>query len=144
MSLIKKLDLLADSPFRNADAIPLPFPPTPPPSQPEDVSESEDEDGDEDEDETEALVRKPKDAAGTKSLLQDDQVLDLTHDEEDEGVVKEATPEKASSDVPPAEKSFNETLAEIDAEIVAEKAAEASTQQSSEPQTQPTATVEES
>ncbi|XP_028124005.1 histone H1.10-like [Camellia sinensis] len=33
MSLLKRLDLPADSPFRNADAIPLPFPP---PSQSED------------------------------------------------------------------------------------------------------------
>ncbi|XP_028117757.1 methyl-CpG-binding domain-containing protein 10-like [Camellia sinensis] len=41
MSLIKKLDLPADSPFRNADAIPLPFPPPPPSSQPEGESESE-------------------------------------------------------------------------------------------------------
>mgnify|MGYP003702215867 FL=1 len=30
MSLIKKLDLPADSPLRQADAIPLPFPPPPP------------------------------------------------------------------------------------------------------------------
>ncbi|XP_028117239.1 uncharacterized protein LOC114314904 [Camellia sinensis] len=59
-------------------------------------------------------------------------------------VPKDATAEKASIDVPLADKSLDETLQEIDVELVAEKAAEVSSQQSSELQTQPTATAEES
>lgn len=55
MSLLKKLDVPKDSSLRNADFIPLPFPPTL--SQSDDESESEEE----------TLVRKSKEAAGTKS-----------------------------------------------------------------------------
>ena len=55
----------------------------------------------------------------------------MTH-EEDEEVVKEATPEQASFDIPPTDKSLDQTLAEIDAEIVAEKAAEVVLQESAE------------
>ncbi|XP_028108114.1 methyl-CpG-binding domain-containing protein 10-like [Camellia sinensis] len=91
---------------------------------------------DEDKDDDEALVRKPKDASETKSPPQDDQVLDLTH-EEDEEVIKETTPEQASSDVPQIGKSVNETLAEIDAEIAAGEEAEVSLQETSEVQIQP-------
>ncbi|XP_028107018.1 uncharacterized protein LOC114306060 [Camellia sinensis] len=43
MFLLKKLNVPEDSPFRNADAIPLPFPPPPPPAQSDDDSESEEE-----------------------------------------------------------------------------------------------------
>ncbi|XP_028077495.1 radixin-like [Camellia sinensis] len=120
---LQKLDLLADSPFRNADAIPLPFPPPPPPSQPEDASESEDEDGGEDEDEAETLVRKPREAVGTKSP---------------------SLNEQGSSDVPQVNKSIDETLAEIDAEIAADKEAEVSLQETSEVQIQPDANIEKS
>ena len=70
MSLIKKLDLPTDSPFRNADAIPLTFTLPPPSSQPGGESESESEDADEEEDE--ALVRKPKDADEAKSSPQNE------------------------------------------------------------------------
>ncbi|KAF5932994.1 hypothetical protein HYC85_029165 [Camellia sinensis] len=143
MSLIKKLDVPADSPFRNADAIPLPFPPPLPPSQPEDASESEDEDGGEDKDEAEILVRKPKDAAGTKSLPSNSQIMDLTQDDVGEGVAKETTPEHASSDVPQIDKSIDETLVEIDAELTMEKAAEVALQESTEVQTKVAPEAEE-
>ncbi|XP_028091631.1 uncharacterized protein LOC114291949 [Camellia sinensis] len=86
---------------------------------------------DEDKDDDEALVRKPKDASETKSPSQDDQVLDLTH-EEDEEVIKETTPEQVSSDVPPVDRSLDQTLAEIDAELAAEKIAEVVPPESSE------------
>ncbi|XP_028069005.1 uncharacterized protein LOC114271592 [Camellia sinensis] len=113
MPLLKKLNVPEDSPLRNPDAIPLPFPPTLTPAQSdEDDSESE---------EKEVLVRKSKDAAGVKSPPQNKQVLDLTQDEEDEEVRKNAAPEKALSDVPLADKSLDETLKEIDAELTAEK-----------------------
>ncbi|XP_028109552.1 uncharacterized abhydrolase domain-containing protein DDB_G0269086-like [Camellia sinensis] len=144
---LQKLDLLADSPFRNADAIPLPFPPPPPPppspSQPEEASESEDEDGGEDEDGVEILVRKPKDAAGTKSLPSSSQIMDLTQDDVGEGVAKETTPEHASSDVPQIDKSIDETLAEIDAELAMEKAVEVALQESAEVQTKVAPEAEE-
>lgn len=58
--------------------------------------------------------------------------MDLTQDEDGEEVSKDANPEKATSDVPIADKSLNQTLQEIDVELVAEKAAEMSSQQSSE------------
>ncbi|KAF5932637.1 hypothetical protein HYC85_028808 [Camellia sinensis] len=112
MSLIKKLDLPADSPFRNADGIPLPFPSPLPPN------------GGEDEDEAEVLVRKSREAVGAKSPSLNEQVLDLTQDEDGDAVAKEATPEQGSSDVPQVNKSIDETLAEIDAEIAADKEAE--------------------
>ncbi|XP_028117402.1 uncharacterized protein LOC114315029 [Camellia sinensis] len=71
----------------------------------------------------------------------DDQVLDLTH-EEDEEVIKETTPEQASSDVPQIGKSVDETLAEIDAEIAADEEAEVSLQETSEVQIQPDANAD--
>ncbi|CAL5358175.1 unnamed protein product [Camellia sinensis] len=144
MSLIKKLDLPADSPFRNADAVPLLFSPPPPPSQPEDASESEDEDGGEDEDEAEILVRKPREAVGAKSHSLNEQVLDLTQAEDGDAVAKEVTPEQGSSNVPQVNKSIDETLAEIDAEIAANKEAEVSLQETSKVQIQPDADVEKS
>lgn len=134
MSLLKKLNVPEDSPLRKADAIPLPFPPAQPSNQ--DVSESESEDGDEKEDE--ALVRKSQDVDGAKSPLQNEQVLDLTQDEECDEVNKDAADEKESADVIHANKNLDDTLAEIDAEVAAEKAAEMSSQQSSDLQIQPT------
>ncbi|XP_028059586.1 plectin-like [Camellia sinensis] len=76
-------------------------------------------------------------------VRQNEQVLDLTH-EEDEDVIKETTPEQASSDVPPVDKSLDQTLAEIDAEIAADEEAEVSLQETSEVQIQPDADVEKS
>ncbi|XP_028081690.1 uncharacterized protein LOC114283055 isoform X2 [Camellia sinensis] len=143
MALAKNLNIPDDSPLRKAEAIPLPFPYLPPPRQAEEESESESEAEDEDKDDGDALVRKSKDADKTQSLPQDDQILDLTH-EEDEEVIKEATPEQASSDVPPAEKSLDETLAEIDAEIEAEKIAEEVPPESSEVPAPPAVNAEES
>ncbi|XP_028104472.1 uncharacterized abhydrolase domain-containing protein DDB_G0269086-like [Camellia sinensis] len=128
-----ELQVKQDSPLRKADAIPLPFPPAQSSSQ--DIGKSESEDGDEEEDD--ALVRKgKKEATVSKSLPSTEQVLDLTQDGEGDGVVKETTPEQASSDVPVAEKSIDETLAQIDAEIAAEKAAEVALSDPSEVQTQ--------
>ncbi|XP_028111752.1 uncharacterized protein LOC114310039 [Camellia sinensis] len=136
-----ELNILDDSLLRKADAIPLSFPPPPSSSQPEGKSESESEGEKEGEDE--ALVRKSKEAGEIKSPPQDDQVLDLTH-KEDEEVIKETTPEQASSDVPPVGKSVDETLAEIDAEIAANKEAEVSLQETSQVQIQPVADAEKS
>ncbi|XP_028093993.1 actin cytoskeleton-regulatory complex protein PAN1-like [Camellia sinensis] len=114
MALAKKLNLPENSPLRQADAIPLPFPPPSPLSQAEDESESESED--EDKDDNEAL---------------------------DEEVIKETTPEQASSDVPQIGKSVDETLAEIDAELAMEKAAEVALQESAEVQTKVALEAEE-
>ena len=122
MALAKKLNILDDSPLRKADAIPLPFPLPPPSSQPGGESESESEDADKEEDE--ALVRKPKDAAGAKSPPQNEQVLDLTQDEEGDEVIPEAVPDTVPADIPSEVKTVEQTLQEIDAEIAAEKEAE--------------------
>ncbi|XP_028124713.1 glutamic acid-rich protein-like [Camellia sinensis] len=122
----------------NADDIPLPFPPPHPPAQSDEDSESEDEEEDD------ALVRKVKEATASKSPPQNEQVLDLTHDEEVEEVPKDVIPLKVSSDSLLADKSIDETLAQIDAEIAVEKAAEVSSQQSSDVQSQPAADVGES
>ncbi|XP_028124115.1 uncharacterized protein LOC114321173 [Camellia sinensis] len=115
-----KLEIPDDSLLRNTDVLPLPFPSTP--SQSDDDFEPEEE----------ALVRKSKEAAGTKSPAQNEQALDLTQDEEGEEVPIDAAPEKATSDVPIADKSLGQALQEIDAELAAKKAAEMSSQQSSE------------
>ena len=134
MSLLKKLNVPEDSPLRKANAIHLPFPPAQLPSQ--DVGESESEDGDEEE--YEALVRKSKDADRAKSPLQNEQVLDLTQDEEGDDVNKDAAYVKELADATLADKNLDNTLAEIDAEVAADKAAEMSFQQSSDLQIQPT------
>ncbi|XP_028098190.1 enolase-phosphatase E1-like [Camellia sinensis] len=97
-------------------------------------SQSQSEDEAESEDDTE--VEKNKEAAGAKSPTLNEQVLDLTHDEEDE-VSKGDSAEKTSSEAPIAEKSLDETLKEIDPKLTTEKAAEKSSQISFEPQTQP-------
>ncbi|XP_028077674.1 uncharacterized protein CG45076-like [Camellia sinensis] len=99
-----------DSPLKNTDDLPLPFPPTP--SQSENDSESEEE----------TLVRKNKEAVGAQFPSLNEQVVDLSQDEEGE-VSKDATPEKATSDTPIAGKSLDQTLQEIDAELTAERAA---------------------
>ncbi|XP_028065852.1 uncharacterized protein LOC114268817 [Camellia sinensis] len=70
----------------------------------------------------EALVRKSKDADGAKSLLQNEQALDLTQDEEGDEVNKDAAYVKESTDVTLADKNLDDTLAEIDAEVAANKA----------------------
>ncbi|CAL5371449.1 unnamed protein product [Camellia sinensis] len=129
MSLLKRLDLPADSPFRNADAIPLPFPPLSP-SQAEEESGSEPED--EDDHDAEALMKKPKGDARVKSPSQIEPILDLTQDEEIEEVPKEVNIGMLSSDLLLAERSLSKTLAEIDAELAAEKAAEVFPQESAE------------
>ncbi|XP_028111763.1 uncharacterized abhydrolase domain-containing protein DDB_G0269086-like [Camellia sinensis] len=124
-----KLDLPADSPFRNADAIPLPFP-TPPPSQAEEESGSEPED--EDDHDAEALMKKAKDDAGVRSPSRIEPILDLTQDEEVEEVPKEVDIGTLSSDLLLAERSLTKTLTEIDAELAAEKAAEVVPQEPAE------------
>ena len=86
--------------------------------------------------EDEALVRKSKDADGAKSPLQNEQVLDLTQDEEGDEVPKDAAYEKESATATLADKSLNNTLVEIDAELAVDKAAEMSSQQSSDLQIQ--------
>ncbi|XP_028106061.1 uncharacterized protein LOC114305148 [Camellia sinensis] len=117
MALAKKLNIPDDSPLRKAKAIPLPFPPLSPPSQAEEKSESESDAEDEDKDDGDAL---------------------------DEEVIKEATPEQASSDVPLVKKNLDEMLAEIDAEIEAEKIAEEVPPESSEVPAPPAVNAEES
>ena len=82
MSLLKRLYLPTDSPFHNADAIPLPFP-----LLRLDLVEDNNDD--------EALVRKCKDAAEAKSLPSIEQVINLTQDKEGgevEEVSQEAVP----------------------------------------------------
>ncbi|XP_028098324.1 adenomatous polyposis coli protein-like [Camellia sinensis] len=136
-----QLNIPEDSPLRKAEAIPLPFPPPPPPpSQTEEEFESESEDEEEGEDE--ALVRKSKEVVGSKSPSLNEQVLDLTQDDDGDAVAKETSPEQASSDVPPAEKSLDETLAQIDAEIEVEKTAEIALQESAEVVLQESAEVQ--
>ncbi|XP_028070272.1 uncharacterized protein LOC114272752 [Camellia sinensis] len=77
-----------------------------------------------------------------KSPTLNDQVLDLTHDEEEDLVYKGASPKQTTSEaeVQAAEKSLDQTLSEIDTEIVAEK----ETILPTEVDTTPTAEVEQS
>ncbi|CAL5399479.1 unnamed protein product [Camellia sinensis] len=103
-----------------------PFPPSP--SQSKDEAKSEEE--------VEAEKFEKAVDAGAKSPTLNEQVSDLTQDEEDK-VSKDAAPKKTTSDAPTAEKSINQTLQKIDAELAVEKAAEKSSQMSSEPQTGP-------
>ena len=100
MALAKKINIHDDSPLRKADAIPLPFLLPPPSSQPGGESESESESEDADEEEDEALVRKLKDADEAKSPPQNEQVLDLTQDEEGDEVIPEAVPDTVPADIP--------------------------------------------
>ncbi|XP_028060766.1 uncharacterized abhydrolase domain-containing protein DDB_G0269086-like [Camellia sinensis] len=145
MSLIKKLDLPADSPLRQVDANLLPFLPS---SQAEDESETEveAEGEDEEKDEGEALVRKPKGATEAKSFPAE-QILDLTQDEvgdEAEEVPREPVQGCPSSDLLLTDRSLDTTLAEIDAEIRAEKVAEDIPAESSEVPVSAAADVQES
>ncbi|XP_028075421.1 dynactin subunit 1-like [Camellia sinensis] len=73
-----------------------------------------------------------QEAARFKSPTPNEQVLNLTQDEEGE-VPKNDTPEKTTSDVSIADKSIDQTLKEIDAELSAKKDAENNSQMSSEP-----------
>ncbi|XP_028081108.1 PAXIP1-associated glutamate-rich protein 1-like [Camellia sinensis] len=144
MALIKKLDLPADSPLRRADAIPLPFPPPPPEGESESEADAEDEDKEINE---EALVRKPKDADEAKSPPPPEQVMGLTLDEEGdeaEEAAKEIVIGQLSSDLLLAERSVENTLAEIDAEIQAEKVADEIPPESSEVPVPAAANTEES
>ncbi|XP_028076465.1 radixin-like [Camellia sinensis] len=144
MALIKKLDLPANSPLRQADAIPLPFPPPPPEGESESEVDAEDEDKEINE---EALVRKPKDAAEVKSLPPVEQVMDLTLDKEGDEVedaAKEIVIGQLSSDLLLVERSVEKTLAEIDAEIQAEKVADEVPPESSEVLVPAAANTEES
>ncbi|KAF5956059.1 hypothetical protein HYC85_008915 [Camellia sinensis] len=145
MSLIKKLGLPADSPLRQADAIPLPFPPPPPEGESESEAEAVEED--EEKDDGEALVRKPKNAAEVKSPPPAEQVMDLTQDEggdDAEEVPRESVQGYLSSDLLLTERSLDTTLAEIDAEIQAEKVAEEIPPESSEIPVPAVANAEES
>ncbi|XP_028106144.1 uncharacterized protein LOC114305262 [Camellia sinensis] len=145
MSLIKKLDLPADSPLRQADAIPLPFPPPPPGGESETEADAEDEDDEKNDDK--ALVRKSKDGAEAKSPPPAEQVMDLTLDEEGdevEGATKEIVTGQLSSDLLLVERNVEKTLAEIDAEIQAEKVAEEVLPESSEVPIPAAASTEES
>ncbi|KAF5933810.1 hypothetical protein HYC85_029981 [Camellia sinensis] len=144
MSLIKKLDLPADSPLRQADAIPLPFPPPPPEGESEFEADAVDED--EEKDDGDALVRKPKDAAEAKSPPPAEQVMDLTLDEEGdevEGAPRETATGQLSSNLLLVERSVENTIAEIDAEIQAEKVADEVPPESSEVPVPAVANIEE-
>ena len=145
MSLIKKLDLPADSPLRQADAIPLPFPPPPPEGESESEADAVDED--EEKDDGDALVRRPKNAAEAKSPPPAEQVMDLTLDEEGdgaEGAPKETATGQLSSNLLLVERSVESTIAEIDAEIEAEKVADEVPPESSEVPVPVVADAEES
>ncbi|XP_028070420.1 uncharacterized protein LOC114272901 [Camellia sinensis] len=115
MAALKVLAIPEDSPLKNASSLVLPFPLTP--SQSEDEAEFEEV--------AEDKKTEKAEAAGTKSPTLNEQVLDLTHNEEDE-VSKGASVEKTSSETSIAEKSLDQTLKEIDAKLAAEKAAEKS------------------
>ena len=124
-ALAKKLDLPVDSPWRKTKAMRLPCPLPPSPSQAEE-DDSEAEAEEEGEGEEEALVRK------AKSPPKGDQVLDLTGDEDLDAAPKKADIGTLSSDLLLAERSVDETLAEIDAEVAADKAAEVSANKEAE------------
>ncbi|XP_028117078.1 methyl-CpG-binding domain-containing protein 10-like [Camellia sinensis] len=117
--------------------------------QVEDESETEADAEDEDEgkNDDEALVRKPKDAAETKSPPHAEQVMDLTLDEEGDEVgeaLKEIAIGQLSSDLLLVVRNVDNTLAEIDAEIEAEKVAEEVPPESSEVPVPAAANTEES
>ncbi|XP_028068297.1 uncharacterized protein LOC114270867 [Camellia sinensis] len=111
MAALKELVVPEDSPLRQNSHIVLLFPPTP--SQFEDEAEFEEE----------AEAEKTVETAGAKSPTLNEQVLDLTQDEEYEAL-KGASSQKTTSDVPIAERSIDQTLQEIVAELEAKKVAE--------------------
>ncbi|XP_028058818.1 uncharacterized protein LOC114262639 [Camellia sinensis] len=81
--------------------------------QPKDSGDEANEDGNADDEEEEA-------ATDAKSPTLNEQVLDLTEDEEDDLASKGTSP-KPTFEVQCAEESLDQTLLEIDAEIVVEK-----------------------
>ncbi|XP_028110988.1 chromatin modification-related protein EAF7-like [Camellia sinensis] len=103
--------------------------------------EKEEEDGEENEDEEAEVAADAEVSTRVKSLTLNEQVLDLTQDEENE-VSKGASPKKTASEVPIAEKSLDQTLQEIDAEHEVENAAEKISHLSSRAETQPATDVE--
>ncbi|XP_028078898.1 uncharacterized protein LOC114280721 [Camellia sinensis] len=114
----------------------MPFPPS--------LKDSEDE-AEEEETEAEDANEEEEVAVGAKSLTLNDQVLDLTQDEEDE-VSKSASPKKTTSqaEVQTAKKSLDETLLKIDAKIQAEKTVKKTSQLSAKAKTPPTAKARQS
>ncbi|XP_028054725.1 uncharacterized protein LOC114258917 [Camellia sinensis] len=116
MAALKELAIPDDSPLTDASRLALPFPSTP--SQSED--ETEEEEGAE-VDKAQGVVAEVEDEAqvvGAKSPTLNEQVLDLTQDDNDQ--VPKAVSE---AEVKTAEKSLDQTLFEIDAKNVVEKEA---------------------
>ncbi|CAL5418932.1 unnamed protein product [Camellia sinensis] len=134
-----------DSPLRDIDQLNVPFPPSPNQSENE-AEEVEKVDNEEAEDKKEAeaeVAEKEYEATiRAKSPTLNDQVLDLTEEDEDE-VSKSTSPKKADTfetKITIAAKSLDQTFLEIDAKIAAEK----STQLSTKVETMPTFKVEQS
>ncbi|XP_028079138.1 enolase-phosphatase E1-like [Camellia sinensis] len=125
MTALKELAVPKDLPLRENSRIVLPFLQNP--SQSEDEAEPEEE--------AEADKSEKAVDAGAKSPTLNEQVMNLTQEEEDEAS-KDASPKKSTPEVPIAEKSLDQTLQKIDDELEAEKVAEKCSQLSSRAKTQ--------
>ncbi|XP_028060679.1 enolase-phosphatase E1-like [Camellia sinensis] len=113
MAALKELAIPEDSPLKDGSRLVLPFPFT--------LSQSEDEA--ESEEEAEADKSEKAEEAGAKSPTMNEQVLDLTLDEDGE-VSKGASSQRTTFEVPIVERGIDQSLREIDVELEAEKAAE--------------------
>ncbi|GMP79490.1 hypothetical protein CsSME_00035012 [Camellia sinensis var. sinensis] len=119
MTNLKKMSIPEDSPLRDMGQLNVPFPSSSNQSEDEakEVEEADDEEaGDKEEAEAEVTEEESEAAAGAKSPTLNEQVFDLTQDEEDE--VQKTTSE---AEVKTTNKSLDNTLCEIDAEVQAEK-----------------------
>ncbi|XP_028074888.1 uncharacterized protein LOC114277206 [Camellia sinensis] len=115
MATLKELAVVEDSPLRDEGRLVVSFPPALSQSEAK-GKEGEAVDEAEEEDEEAEVEVDAEGSAVAKSLTLNEQVLDLTQDEEDE--VQKTTSE---AEVEISSKSLDDTLREIDAEVEADK-----------------------
>ncbi|GMP86566.1 hypothetical protein CsSME_00039297 [Camellia sinensis var. sinensis] len=140
MIALKKLFVPEDSPLYDIGQLNVPFPPSP--NQSEDKAKETEEAEDKKDVEAKVVEKESETATGAKSLTLNDQVQNLTEEDEDE-VSKSTLPKKANTSktkITAVAKSLDQTLLEINDEIAAEK----STKLSVETEIMPTAEVEQS
>ncbi|GMP33766.1 hypothetical protein CsSME_00006942 [Camellia sinensis var. sinensis] len=131
MITLKKMSIPEDSPLRDMGQLNVPLPPSPNQSKDaaKEVEEADEEEaGDRKEAKAEVTEKESEAAAGAKSPTLNEQVLDLTQDEENK--LQKTTSE---SEVEIANKSLNDTLREINTEVQAKKSAQLSAEADTTP-----------
>ncbi|XP_028078089.1 uncharacterized protein CG45076-like [Camellia sinensis] len=107
---LKELAIPEDSPLYDEGQLAVPFPHASSQSEAKvGGKEGEEEDEEEEKDEEAEVAVNAEGSTGAKSPTLNEQVLDLTQDEDDE-VLKSASPKKTISEVPIIEKSLYQTL----------------------------------